>query len=329
MFRLQAEARSAGGSGASRAPALPQFVRTDESGCARSLVDLLSNAAKFTDAGFVDFAVEYRMQVATFRITDSGHGHPRPAISVASSSRSSSGSAERNKLSPGLGLGPPHHQAADRDAGRRDHRQKRAGAGLDFPGAAGTGQGGARRCCRRALDRRIVGYAGARRAVVVVDDNAEHRELMREDAVAARFHRAHRRRRAGLPDAGAGHPADLFFVDILMPGMSGWELVEKLREGGQAAPILMLSANIGDGAARTSSDAGPNDAVAKPFCLNQLLDKIAAHLQLDWSAATSRGARSRRGRASARRNSCRRVRSICASCSTWGKSGMCGDRSES
>ena len=59
-------------------------------------------------------------------------------------------------------------------------------------------------------------------------------------------------------------------------------LVEKLRASGQTAPILMLSANIGDDAARTSSDAGHNDAIAKPFAINQLLDKIAAHLGVEW-----------------------------------------------
>ncbi|MGO7976181.1 response regulator, partial [Rhizobium ruizarguesonis] len=41
---------------------------------------------------------------------------------------------------------------------------------------------------------------------------------------------------------------DLFLVDILMPCMNGWHLVSRLREAGQTATVLMLSANIGDAA---------------------------------------------------------------------------------
>jgi CheY-like chemotaxis protein len=116
----------------------------------------------------------------------------------------------------------------------------------------------------------------------VVDDNSDHREMMRELLQPLDFTVL---TAADGPDCltliEAIRP-DLFFVDISMPGMNGWELVEKLRASGQTAPILMLSANIGDDAARTSSDAGHNDAIAKPFAINQLLDKIAAHLGVEW-----------------------------------------------
>ena len=67
-----------------------------------------------------------------------------------------------------------------------------------------------------------------------------------------------------------------------MPGMSGWQLVAKLREAGLMAPIVMLSANIGDGAAAVPEDAGHNDAIAKPVDIRRLADKLASHLALDW-----------------------------------------------
>ncbi|MCS6758190.1 MAG: hypothetical protein MO852_03095 [Candidatus Devosia euplotis] len=47
----------------------------------------------------------------------------------------------------------------------------------------------------------------------------------------------------------------------------------------------MLSANIRDGAAPTSTDTGHTDTLTKPFELNRLLDKLAAHLKLEWEYA--------------------------------------------
>ncbi len=75
---------------------------------------------------------------------------------------------------------------------------------------------------------------------------------------------------------------DLFLVDILMPGMNGWQLVERLREDGQTAPIIMLSANIGDGASSIRKGDGHSDAISKPVDIRQLSDKLAQHLGLTW-----------------------------------------------
>ncbi|MGO7690454.1 two-component system response regulator, partial [Rhizobium ruizarguesonis] len=57
---------------------------------------------------------------------------------------------------------------------------------------------------------------------------------------------------------------DLFLVDILMPCMNGWQLVSRLREAGQTATVLMLSANIGDAAVLSDSDDSHHDAIGKP-----------------------------------------------------------------
>jgi CheY-like chemotaxis protein len=65
-----------------------------------------------------------------------------------------------------------------------------------------------------------------------------------------------------------------------MPGMNGWQLVERLRDAGQKAPILMLSANIGD--APASGGEGHDDAIAKPVDITRLRDKLAMFLGLDW-----------------------------------------------
>ena len=69
---------------------------------------------------------------------------------------------------------------------------------------------------------------------------------------------------------------DIVMTDISMPGMNGWELAAKLRAIGQTAPILMLSANIGDCAAGIPAGGDHNDLLAKPVDFRQLHDRLAS-----------------------------------------------------
>ena len=278
MFRLQAEARGLAFRH-SRAPNLPQYARTDEKRLRQILVNLLSNAIKFTDNGFVDFAVGYRSQVATFTVSDSGHGIGADEIGHIFEPFVR-GQAERNRLSPGLGLGLTITKLLSETLGGEISVTSQPGQGSTFKVRLMLAK--VDRPAQRASDRRIKTYKGPRRTIMVVDDNADHREMMREMLQPLDFTVL---TAVDAPDCLtllAGIRPDLFFVDILMPGMNGWDLVERLRDMGQTAPIVMLSANIGDGAARTNSDAGHNDALAKPFSISQLLDKLEAQLELEW-----------------------------------------------
>lgn len=137
-----------------------------------------------------------------------------------------------------------------------------------------------RPAARKDAVRKIRSYQGPHRAIVVVDDNPEHRELMREVLTPLDF--------TVIPAASGADcltliedtKPDLFLIDISMPGMNGWDLVTRLREAGQTAPAIMLSANIGDGSA--AGAFGHNDTLAKPFRVRQLTDKLAIQLGLEW-----------------------------------------------
>lgn len=73
MFRPQAQAKGIVFEH-NRAASLPQYVRTDDKRLRQILVNLLSNALKFTERGRIRFDVAYRSQVASFTIEDSGRG---------------------------------------------------------------------------------------------------------------------------------------------------------------------------------------------------------------------------------------------------------------
>lgn len=257
---------------------LPLYVRTDERRLRQILVNLLSNAIKFTDEGTIRFGVDYRSQVATFTVSDTGRG-----ISEKDLNRIyepfQRGEADNVRPMPGLGLGLTITKlltntlggeisvTSERDKGST-FKIRLMLSTIDRPNTA------------PAPERKIVSYTGPRRTIMVVDDNEDHRELMREVLAPLDFVVL---TAAGGPECLTlveGVKADLFLVDISMPGMNGWQLVEKLRDAGQKAPILMLSANVGD--APAPGGEGHDDAITKPVDITRLRDKLARFLGLDW-----------------------------------------------
>ncbi len=126
-------------------------------------------------------------------------------------------------------------------------------------------------------------YRGPRRTVMVVDDNAEHRDLLRAVLEPIGFtvlEAADGPSCLGL--AGEIRP-DLFILDISMPGMDGWTLARTLRETGfAAAKIVILSANVGESRPPDGEAVVHDDVLPKPFDLKRLLDRIQALLGLEW-----------------------------------------------
>ncbi|MBV8600392.1 MAG: response regulator [Candidatus Eremiobacteraeota bacterium] len=77
----------------------------------------------------------------------------------------------------------------------------------------------------------------------------------------------------------------------MLPGMSGLELVQRLRSSPQTktVPILMISAHTNYGMADRAKAAGANGFLNKPFTLSQLRSALAAVLHAKGeSAVTSR-----------------------------------------
>ncbi|MEY9772809.1 signal transduction histidine kinase/purine-cytosine permease-like protein [Sinorhizobium fredii] len=275
MFRPQAQAKGIGFEH-NRAPSLPQYVKTDEKRLRQILVNLLSNALKFTDHGRIRFDIAYRSQVATFVIEDSGRGISDKDLPKIFDPFQR-GDAEHRM--PGLGLGLTITRLLTQTLGGEISVTSEKDKGTAFKV----------RLMLSAVDRpaalkdpvrKIRSYRGPHRTILVVDDNADHRDLMREVLAPLDFTVLTAANGADCLALLEGTRPDLFLIDISMPGMSGWELVTRLREAGQTAPAIMLSANIGDGTA--ARVIGHNDTLAKPFGVRQLTDKLAIHLGLEW-----------------------------------------------
>jgi signal transduction histidine kinase/ActR/RegA family two-component response regulator len=283
MFSLQAQAKGLEFRHV-RSPLLPLYVRTDEKRLRQILVNLLSNAIKFTDEGEVRFEIAYRSQVATFTVSDTGRGIAEKDLARIYEPFQR-GEADTLRPMPGLGLGLTITQLLTNTLGGEIIAESAKDQGSTFRVRLML-SAVERPNTTPAPEKTIVSYAGPRRTIVVVDDNQDHRDLMREVLVPMDFIVLTAGSGAECLTLIEGATPDLFLVDISMPGMNGWQLVARLREAGQVAPIVMLSANIGDGVAPLPEGDGHSDAIAKPVDIRRLADKLASHLALDWIYAT-------------------------------------------
>jgi DNA-binding response OmpR family regulator len=84
--------------------------------------------------------------------------------------------------------------------------------------------------------------------------------------------------RAALALAARESP-DLVLLDVMMPGMSGWDVCRELRAKGLEMPVIMLTAR-GEEADRVRGlEIGADDYVSKPFGLRELSARIRAVLR--------------------------------------------------
>ncbi len=264
-----------------KAKTLPQYVRTDEKRLRQILVNLLTNAIKFTEKGEVALEVDYRNQVATFKIMDTGRGIADKDLERVFEPFQR-GETEHTRHLPGLGLGLTITKLLTNTLGGE----------LSVTSTYGKGSTFQVRLMLSAIDRpinlaaptrKIENYSGPRRTLIIVDDNDDHRTLMREILTPLDFIVLTAKSGPECLTLIDGISPDLYFIDIRMPEMDGWELVARLRDKGETSPIIMLSANIGDGTRPGSlPDNAHSDALTKPFDIRQIHAKLAVHLGLNW-----------------------------------------------
>jgi two-component system alkaline phosphatase synthesis response regulator PhoP len=84
--------------------------------------------------------------------------------------------------------------------------------------------------------------------------------------------------RRGLALALSEAP-DLILLDIMMPGMSGWDMCRELRQTGIDIPVIMLTARGEEADRVLGLELGADDYVAKPFSLRELLARVRAVLR--------------------------------------------------
>jgi signal transduction histidine kinase/ActR/RegA family two-component response regulator len=284
MFRLQASAKGIDFT-FKRPAVLPFVVYTDEKRLRQILINLLSNAIKFTQAGSVQFVVHYRSPVAEFEVTDSGPGIQGSDLEriFAPFERGALGVSQPQT---GTGLGLTISRLLAGVMGGDIKVASKVGTGSTFrmkillsevtnPTRAAPVTAG------------VSGYEGARKTILVTDDDPVQRDLLREVLTPLGFILL------SAPDgpsclALAQHcRPDLFLLDISMSGMDGWKVAETLRATGhRQARILMVSASALEAHGRPLAQPFHDGYLMKPIDIPRLLESIRQLLKIEWTYDT-------------------------------------------
>ena len=72
---------------------------------------------------------------------------------------------------------------------------------------------------------------------------------------------------------------DLILLDLMLPGMNGFDVCRKVRESGSSTPILMLTAREEEADKVLGLELGADDYITKPFSMRELLARVKANIR--------------------------------------------------
>ncbi len=326
LSRLTAELASTFRSACDRAgltltvdcPEMSQDVFVDAEMWERIVLNLLSNAFKFTLQGGICVALREHGTTVELEVRDTGVGIPESELPhLFERFHRVEGARGRSFEGSGIGLALVHDlvrlQGGEVDVESQEGRFTSFRVQLPLGRAhlpadrVGTAQAAAANPALAhafadealrwlpddaAVVPQVIRDAGAGaaaasasgrlREVLLADDNADLRDyvgrLLQDRGYAVR---AVADGAAALAAARERRP-DLILTDVMMPLLDGFGLLAAIRADAALAdiPVLMLSARAGEEAQVEGLGAGADDYLAKPFSARELLARVAANLDM-------------------------------------------------
>jgi CheY-like chemotaxis protein len=264
-------------------PAFPRAVLTDVRKIEQILFNVVGNAVKFTHVGEVRIDLCAAASQICINISDTGPGIPeaeRETVFEPFYQTSASGTAARE---PGTGLGLSICRRLVEALGGGIRCLGRPGGGTVFEvelpletGAAGDNP--------RAMERRLRGYRGRRRSLLVVDDVKENRDIISELLEPLGFTVKHAPDGATALEQVRRGGIDLMLLDVRMAPMSGEEVLRHLEKlpGGRSFPVVSYSASLIGFSREDAITMGCDDWLPKPFLPDDLFGKLETLLALEW-----------------------------------------------
>ncbi len=272
--------------------AMPEWVRADEKRVRQIFINLLGNAIKFTQQGSVRFRLRYAREMAHVEIHDTGPGMHADELEYIFDPFARATSVAVGASGSGLGL-TIAKMLTDLMGGELT-ASSQLGQGSIFTvrlflPELHSQPGHSLERLAPAVRKPRHGYAGARRKILVVDNEEADRDLLVSLLeplgfvlrVAASGH-------DGLDLLAAGYDPDVILLDLAMPGIDGWETLRRVRAlDGRQPCVAIVSANAFERGVDNLLGIEPEDFIVKPVRHSELLDWLERKLALTWLDAAA------------------------------------------
>ncbi len=271
---------------------LPETICTDPTRLRQVLMNLISNAIKFTEVGGVTLAVRLDQEGSktqlVYEVTDTGPGIPDDRIEAVFHPFQQADDSIARKFG-GTGLGLSISRSITEALGGSLTVRSELGKGSVFTARIDPGSLDDTKMIRSPFTEvtsslsPILGVTSKSlptlsAKILVVDDGETNRKLigltMRRAGATIGFAENGQQ---GV-DAALADSFDLIFMDMQMPVMDGYEATRLLREKGFTIPIIALTANAMRDDMQKCLDAGCTAYLSKPIDLDLLVQTVADHL---------------------------------------------------
>ncbi|MDM8549477.1 ATP-binding protein [Desulfobacterales bacterium HSG2] len=284
-------------------------VRADEDRVQQILHNLVGNAVKFTDAGTVSVSAEVEDEYLSVTVSDTGTGVPEEKLDrIFESFEQANGSTAREYGGTGLGLAVTKNLVELHGGQIRAESEPGKGSHFTFTlPVSGDKAEPVRAADILARDTRVAGISaehaeigqigepdvadipperlcdGDLCRILAVDDEPVNLQVLKNQLASEHYSvTLAANGREAIAAIEDGEKFDLVLLDVMMPGMSGYEVCQRLRDTYSAneLPVVMLTAKnqIDDLVAGFRS--GANDYLTKPFIKEELLSRIETQLHL-------------------------------------------------
>lgn len=263
---------------------LPEWITFDEKRLRQILINLLSNALRYTSEGSVSLHLSYRNEIAMIEVADTGCGIAPDKIHRIWTP------FERGNhpTVSGSGLGLTITKLLVEILGGDIEVESTPGKGSRFrtrlmlPSVPKTSMPAMHAAREEPNALPVTGYLGPRKTILVVDDDTNHLQLVDYFLSPLGFAILLASTAEQALEMIEDITPDLFILDVDLPGLDGWSLAERLRaQDHRSTPIAMISGHAMD-AGKPSPELKLCDAfLAKPYNLDDLLLRIGELLRLD------------------------------------------------
>ncbi len=280
----------------------PNGICADEKRLRQVLINLLSNAIKFTDSGRITFKVtvlysgettekfaqlnaksKIRNYKIRFQIEDTGVGLRPEQIEKIFLPFEQVGSTD--KQAEGTGLGLAISQKILALMGSKINVKSQLGVGSNFWFEVDLAQ--AQEWMLNPNDaqqKRIIGFQGDKRKILIVDDSWENRSVVLNLLEPIGFELCQACNGQQGLDKTVEFQPDLIITDLVMPVMDGFAMIQNLRSSPEFPKMVIIasSASVFEVDRQKALDAGCNNFLTKPVYAEDLLEQLQYYLQPRW-----------------------------------------------